>query len=85
MICNGREIIRAGYAAGIKVTEIARQCGSTPGSVKVTAHNMGLRHRRNIDVRVPEHQRADWRSMVWSQRIGSRQAAVYLKLEAAAP
>lgn len=44
MTPNGREIIRAGYAAGRPVADIARDCQSTPGSVKVIAHNMGLKH-----------------------------------------
>ncbi|NGP19317.1 sigma-70 family RNA polymerase sigma factor [Devosia aurantiaca] len=44
MTPDGREIIRAGYAAGRPVADIARDCQSTPGSVKVIAHHMGIRH-----------------------------------------
>ncbi len=84
MISNGREIIRAGYAAGTKVAEIARQCESTPGSVKVIAHRMKLRHRFHLDARVPAEKQADWRNMVWRKRIPTREVASYLRLEGAA-
>lgn len=39
-----REIIRNEYFAGTPVKLIAQMCGSTPGSVKVIAHKMGIRH-----------------------------------------
>lgn len=37
-----REAIRAGYRAGKSPREIAAETGSTVGSVKVIAHNMGV-------------------------------------------
>lgn len=43
-----REIIRHGYRIGAPVKAIAELCGSTPGSVRVIAHNMGLRHASRI-------------------------------------
>lgn len=41
---NGRDIIKDGYQRGLPVAEIARLADSTPGSVRVIASNMGLRH-----------------------------------------
>ena len=84
MICNGRDIIRAGYEAGTKVAEIARQCESTPGSVKVIAHKMGLRHRFNLDTRVPPDKQDDWRNMTDRKKIPARRVAAYLGLAGAA-
>lgn len=63
MIRNGRDIIRAGYAAGTPVADIARQCDSTPGSVKVIAHKMKLRHRYHISERIPANLVADYRHL----------------------
>lgn len=83
MICNGREIIRAGYEAGTKVAEIARQCESTPGSVKVIAHKMGLVHPFAVHARVPAHQRYDYRVLISLGRYSAPEAAKILGLEAA--
>lgn len=83
MICNGRDIIRAGYAAGKPVSDIARECESTPGSVKVIAHNMGLRHRRYLDTRVPSHLLADWQNLVLRKKLPAARVAAMLGLEAA--
>lgn len=83
MISNGREIIRAGYAAGTKVAEIARQCGSTPGAVKVTAHRMGLRHRYYVSERVPEHLRETYRYFTRNKKLPTAYASRVLGLEAA--
>jgi hypothetical protein len=60
MISNGRDIIRAGYAKARPVADIARDCESTPGSVKVTAHRMGIRHGSRLSERVPADQRDDY-------------------------
>lgn len=57
-----KETIKAGYKAGTPVAEIARQCRSTPGSVKVMAHRMGLCHRRWKNVAsVPPEMKSDYR------------------------
>jgi len=37
-----RQGVRAGYLAGLPVADIAKQLGSTVGSVKVTACQMGI-------------------------------------------
>jgi len=81
MISNGRDIIRAGYADGTKVADIARQCESTPGSVKVIAHKMGLRHRYFIDARVPEDKRADYRNITVRKQLPVAFAMRVLGLE----
>jgi hypothetical protein len=83
MIRNGREIIRAGYAAGVKVADIARQCDSTPGSVRVVAKKMGIRHRRCLSSRVPDHLRSDWVNMVRRKKLSAHRVAEMLGLEAA--
>lgn len=82
MICNGREIIRAGYAAGTPVKAIAEECGSTPGSVRVVARKMGIRHRRCLVVRVPAHLHGDWQNMVRRKKIPAARVARMLGLEA---
>lgn len=78
MIHNGREVIRAGYAAGTKVADIARQCGSTPGSVKVIASKMGLIHPQKVHRRVPVHLRYDYRVLRSLGRYPARDAATVL-------
>lgn len=45
---NARDIIRHGYRIGAPVKVIAELCHSTPGSVKVIAHKMGIKHARMI-------------------------------------
>lgn len=83
MIRNGREIIRAGYAAGTKVADIARQCESTPGSVKVTAHRMGLRHRYYVSERVPEPLQATYRYFLHNKQLPAAYAMRVLGLDGA--
>jgi hypothetical protein len=39
-----RDIVREGYAIGKPVRDIAIEANSTPGSVKVLAFKMGLKH-----------------------------------------
>ena len=85
MIKGGRDIIRAGYAAGTKVAEIARQCDSTPGSVKVIAHRMGLQHRYFVAARVPPEKQADYRLFVWRKGCSPEYASQILGLEAGTP
>lgn len=80
MIANGREIIRAGYAAGRPLKDIARDCESTPGSVAVTAHNMGLRQRWFVAERVPEHLISDYRHIARKKDCGAKYACRVLGL-----
>lgn len=82
MTPNGREVIRAGYAAGAKVADIARQCESTPGSVKVIAHKMGLRHRKYLSERVPEHLRGTYHYFCRNKQFPAAFAMRVLGLEA---
>ena len=39
-----RSIVLEGYSIGKPVRQIAIEANSTPGSVKVLAHRMGLKH-----------------------------------------
>ncbi len=52
------QAIRDGYEAGLRVAYIANLIGSTPGSVKVMAHNMGLRHPHAGKGRYPKSRAA---------------------------
>lgn len=81
MISNGRDIIRAGYAAGLPVSLIAVQCESTPGSVRVIAHNMGIRHARYVDVKIPADKRDDYRNIVQKKCLPEAYARRVLGLE----
>ncbi len=65
MLPNGREIIRDGYQRGLPVAEIARLAGSTPGSVKVIAHNMGIKHQRRFIRRRPPFAGYDRHELRW--------------------
>lgn len=82
MICNGREIIRAGYAASMPVSEIARQAGSTPGSVRVIAHKMGIRHGSFISERIPAEHQDDYRHLLRRKHFHAAAALRVLGLEA---
>lgn len=82
MTPNGREVIRAGYAAGLPVPVIASQCDSTPGSVKVIAYNMGLRHPYKVHLRVPPHKLYDYRILRTLGKYSAPEAAAVLGLEA---
>lgn len=72
---NGREIIRDGYARGLPVAEIARLADSTPGSVKVIAHKMGIKHQKRIRVRVPPFAGYDRYELRWGGRSMTRASA----------
>lgn len=81
MTSNGRDIIRAGYAAGKPLTQIATECESTPGSVKVIAHQMGLRHPYKVHMTVPGHLRYDYRVLRSLGRYAAAEAAAILGVE----
>lgn len=70
MIEGGREIIRAGYKAGRPVADIARDCDSTRGSVKVIAHKMGIRHKKYVSERVPADLVSDYLNIVKRKSLG---------------
>jgi hypothetical protein len=85
MIDSGRDIIRAGYAAGKSVADIARECDSTPGSVRVIAHKMGLRHPYMVARNIPRRLLADYRTLVSLGRYAAPEAAAILGVEVAGP
>lgn len=85
MIRNGRDIIRSGYAAGAPVAEIARQCRSTPGSVKVIAHKMKLRHPAKAHLIVPPALMSDFRVLLDIGKYRAREAVSILGLKVTAP
>lgn len=59
------DIIRHGYRIGAPTKVIAGLCGSTPGSVKVIAHRLGLRHAS----RIPDDKRTDYRFFTQRKRL----------------
>lgn len=74
-----REAIRAGYQAGLTPREIAARTGSTVGSVKVIAHNMGVndtprmaaakRWSRRTGEPVEHHLHPDYESKVEARKV----------------
>lgn len=81
MISNGRDIIRAGYAAGRPVKAIADECSSTPGSVRVIARKMGIRHRRMVHLAVPPERKYDYRVLRSLGKFSAPEAAAILGVE----
>lgn len=78
MTSNGYEIIRAGYAAGKSCAQIAAECGSTRGSVKVIAHQLGLRHPYKVHLNVPVEMMEDYRVLLDLGRYSAPEAAAIL-------
>ena len=64
MVANGREIIARGYAAATPVAQIAEEAGTTPQSVRVIAHRMGIRHGSQLSERLPPDRIDEYRFLM---------------------
>lgn len=82
MVSNGRDIIRQGYAEGRPVSVIARDCASTPGSVRVTAYRMGVRHTVYAPLKVPADKQGDYQHLTQRKRLPAAYVRRVLGLEA---
>lgn len=69
-----RAIIEQGYQVGLPVSEIAAMIGSTPGSVRVIAHKMGIKHPGPLPRQLPPGRVDDYRFLTRQKRIPAAEA-----------
>ena len=80
------QLVLEGYKAGLTAKEIAKQIGSTRGSVAVLAHRLGVTrsHQEKWDLlrgfAVPPENDADYRYIRRKKGFSAREAAAVLGL-----
>jgi hypothetical protein len=81
-----QQAILDGYKAGLTAKEIAKQIGTTRGSVAVIAHNLGVTrsHREKWDLlrgfAVPPEKADDYRFLRTKKHFSAREAGEVLGL-----